>query len=254
MRVPRLYLDQELGVGERVALDARAHRHATQVLRLRAGAQVLLFNGDGHDYPARLETVERRSSAAVVESVAEAAPESGLELVLVQAISKGEHMDLSLQKAVELGVRRIVPVHSERSVGRLEAERRQRRLTHWQGVLIAACEQSGRARLPALDAPRSLGDWLSSDGRRAGWVLDPRGGRAQGDADLGATGRAPFHVLIGPEGGLTESEIAAATAAGLCALRLGPRILRTETAAIAALTAAQLRWGDFSGDPDAAGD
>jgi 16S rRNA (uracil1498-N3)-methyltransferase len=242
MRIPRLYLDAPLAAGQAVELDVRAHRHAVQVLRLREGSPLVLFNGDGRDYLARIETVERRNSRALVKEVCDVDRESPLQIVLVQGVSKGEHMDLSVQKAVELGVAAIQPVLTQRSVTRLDAARWEKKQAHWQGILIGACEQCGRAHLPVLHAPVELSRWLQAAGRVIpGWVLDP----AAEDTRDQTRPEGPLHLLVGPEGGLTEQELAQAVAAGFRRLRLGPRTLRTETASTVAIATAQLLWGDL---------
>lgn len=244
MRVPRLYLDADLATDAVVDLDDRAHRHAVQVLRLRAGDAVVLFNGRGGEFIARLTDVERRGARASIESFDPREPESPLHVTLAQGVAKGDHMDYSLQKAVELGVSRIEPVVTERTVGRWEARRAGNKLEHWRGIVVSACEQSGRTRLPELAEPVQLRDWLvrSRDGVLP-LVLDPGADRPLRGLD------APIHrritVLIGPEGGLSDHEIEAASATGFIRVRLGKRVLRTETAATAALAAVQLLWGDL---------
>ena len=242
MRRTRIYLPVPLREGATVELDERARRHVVTVLRLRTGDELLLFNGKGGEWRARLEQVSRQSVTAKVE---EALPthdtESPLRITLLQGISRGERMDFTIQKAVELGVSRIVPVVTERTQVKLSGERLERRLRHWRGVLIHACEQCGRDRLPVLEAPRPLAEALA-ESDEPGLLLDPRGDRRITDLPEGMAG---LRLLIGPEGGLSDRERSMAYEAGFEGLRLGPRILRTETAALAAIAALQSRFGDL---------
>lgn len=244
MRTPRLYIDADLAEGADIALDERAHRHAVQVLRLRPGDAVCLFNGRGGEYLGRLGAVSRHSSRVEIEHHMPVDRESPLRVVLAQGIAKGDHMDYSLQKATELGVAAVQPVITERTVGGRDARRLQRRLAHWQGVVLSACEQSGRTRPPALHGPLTLSAWLAQAPAGAQrLVLDPQAGR--GLAELGSPPAAGLCLLLGPEGGLSEDEVRSAVSAGFVPVRLGARVLRTETAAAAALAAAQLLWGDL---------
>ncbi|GAB4357727.1 MAG: 16S rRNA (uracil(1498)-N(3))-methyltransferase [Immundisolibacter sp.] len=242
MRVPRLFIDQPLQTGEPVALDRRAHDHAVKVLRLRAGDRLCLFNGRGGEFAATLEPGPGRTLQALVGEFTPDRTESPLRVRLLQGISRGERMDYALQKAVELGVGEIVPLVTERTVSRLDGERQARRLAHWRGVVLAACQQSGRTRLPPVAEPRALATQLAQPLDGAGLLLDPRAARA-----LLQTGpyQGTVNVLIGPEGGLSETEQAAARAAGYVGVRIGPRVLRTETAAVVALALLQALGGDF---------
>jgi len=246
VRRVRVFTDQPLSPGHTVSLEAGPAQHVARVLRLAPGDPLTLFNGDGCDYPAVLESVARRSVSARVIGREAVDNESPLAVHLVQGISRGERMDWVVQKAVELGVGRLSPVLMERTVVRLDAERRRRRLEHWRGVMVAACEQCGRARLPRLEAPQPLPAWLANEGAGAGELrlfLDPEGAMGWGDVP----GRpASVCLVVGPEGGLSEEERARLREAGFRGVRMGPRILRTETAAVAALTAVQMRWGDLA--------
>ncbi|MCC6296649.1 MAG: 16S rRNA (uracil(1498)-N(3))-methyltransferase [Pseudomonadales bacterium] len=225
--------------------EALAH-HALRVLRLRDGEQIVLFDGQGGEYSARLQ-VDGRRCRARLEPPCAVERESPLQLVLVQALAAGEKMDWVIQKAVELGVNAIVPVQAERSVLRLSGERAAKRLAHWQQVVISACEQSGRNRIPTVAAVRPLNEWLndwrSEQPRPPAYVLAPGAGAMLGS---GSAPAGPVYLLIGPEGGWSEAELQALTAAGCEVASLGPRVLRTETAGLAALTVLQARWGDFS--------
>lgn len=252
MRIPRVYVDQPLASGADCPLGRRAFDHTVKVLRLRAGDPLCLFNGHGGEFAAVLV---RGADGALLAQVGEFTPdrrESPLSVRLVQGISRGERMDYTLQKAVELGVTDIVPVVTERTVLRLEGERAERRLAHWRGVVLAACEQSGRTRVPAVAEPRALSEYLAE--YLADHGADPAAGAgllldwAAPDAltDLGAL-TGPVSVLIGPEGGLAAAERQAALTAGYRPVRMGPRILRTETAAVVALAVLQALAGDLGG-------
>jgi 16S rRNA (uracil1498-N3)-methyltransferase len=242
VRIPRLYVDQPLESGADCALGQRAHDHAVKVLRLRAGDALCLFNGQGGEFAAVLA---RGVDGALRAQVGEFTPdrrESPLAVRLVQGISRGERMDYTLQKAVELGVADIVPVVTEHTVLRLEGERAQRRLAHWRGVVVAACEQSGRTRVPPVAEPRTLAEELAAAPAQPGLLLDPSASLA-----LAQSGPYAGHVsvLIGPEGGLSDRERQAAQAAGYRPVRMGPRVLRTETAAVVALALLQGLAGDI---------
>lgn len=240
--MPRIYLDEALQPGQTLELPDTAARHVGQVLRMRVGDALTLFNGQGGEYPASLRAVERRRVTVQIERFDPIVRESPLAVTLAQCVSKGDRMDWAIQKAVELGVQRIVPVLSERSVVKLNAERWDKKCEHWRGVVISACEQSGRTRIPELADVAELSAYLASETAPQRWVLAPGADRA-----LPTDGAIPsIALLIGPEGGLSERDLQAADAAGFQRLALGPRILRTETAAAAALTAVQLRYGDLS--------
>lgn len=248
MRKTRIYLPSELEEGASVRLDGEQARYLNKVLRLKAGADVILFNGKGGEFEARVEQAGRDAVDVRVVAFVDIRRESPLNITLVQALSRGERMDFTIQKAVELGVHAIVPVITERSVVRLDGPRRTRRLEHWRGIAVNACQQCGRTRVPRIDAIAELGDWLENGFRpeaATGWVLSP-------EATLKPDALTPADqvvLLIGPEGGLSDAEIARVIRSGLTPLSLGPRILRTETAAVAALTALQLKLGDLSGGP-----
>ncbi|WP_291988186.1 16S rRNA (uracil(1498)-N(3))-methyltransferase [Candidatus Accumulibacter sp. ACC007] len=243
---PRFHCPIPLLVGARVELPERVAHHALKVLRLRSGAALTLFTGSGGEYSARIALVERSRVSVEVLGWSPIERESPLAITLVQALQAGEKMDLTVQKAVELGVQRIVPVISRRSVVRLAEERALRRLEHWRGVVAAAGEQCGRNRLPEVTAPESIGDWLArrpeSDVLRL--LLSP----ASGCSLMGVPAPVPgtrVELLIGAEGGLAPEEMQLASQCGFLSVRLGPRILRTETAGLAALAAIQFLWGDL---------
>ena len=243
MRLTRVHVVAALAAGARVQLAGTAASHVTRVLRLGVGDAVTLFNGDGSDYPARISALGRASVEAEVTGRVTARSESPLAVTLVQGIARTERMDLVLQKAPELGVAAILPVVTARSVVRLDAGTRERKRAHWLGVAIAACEQCGRARLPEVAEPRAFGTWLAEPPRAAArLLLSPDATLALDSAAQGATS---VEVLVGPEGGLEDAERAAALAAGFLACRLGPRVLRSETAAIAAVAVLQATAGDL---------
>jgi 16S rRNA (uracil1498-N3)-methyltransferase len=244
MRLIRVFVDPALAPGARVEAGGTAATHISRVLRLVAGDPVTVFNGDGSDYPARIAAI--RSSLVEIEVLERlpARPESPLALSLVQGIARTERMDLIVQKATELGVTAIQPVVTTRSVVRLDGETTERKLAHWRGIVIAACEQCGRARLPAIAAPLPLLEWLAKPAaesvRRLQLAVD-----APESLASAAAGAGIIELLIGPEGGLDMSERKSAASAGYRGCSIGPRVLRTETAALAALAVLQATAGDL---------
>ena len=241
MPVPRILVDLPLEKAGRIILPPRPSRHLAQVLRLRAGDPLILFNGDGRDFPGRLVIPAKDAVVVELDEPTTEEPIPMLQIHLGIGVSKGERMDWVIQKAVELGVTRITPLFTKRSVPRLSGERLQRRGQHWQGVLEAACEQSGRRRVPELGESRSLAQWIAQR-HPFPLLLDHRGDVAL--AELPAPAGA-MTLLVGAEGGLEPEERALSIRAGFTAVRLGPRILRTETAPLAAIAAIQILWGDF---------
>lgn len=238
MRLPRLFLDLPLREGERILLPPERARYLRDVLRVREGAELELFNGKGGSFLGRVVSCRRRVEVAVGAWRGEER-ESPLKIALALAIPKGERMDFALQKATELGVSEIAPLLAERTVVRLEGERVERRLAHWRGVVVAACQQCGRNRLPEIAPPEPLPSWLAR--QEGGVLLDP-GGEPLSHLP---PPRGRLLLLIGPEGGFSPKEREAARARGFVPVSLGPRILRVETAALAALAAVQLLWGDL---------
>jgi 16S rRNA (uracil1498-N3)-methyltransferase len=242
MRVTRAFVDRPLATGDAFALPEDAATHLVRVLRLREGDDCVLFNGDGHDYAATLETANKREVRVRVTGVTVVGNESPLRITLLQGIARGEKMDWILQKATELGVAGFMPVSSERSEVRLDAERADKRVAHWRSVVRSACEQSGRAVVPAVTAPRSLAAALESLPDSARLLLDPFADRAIGTLELQGNGCV---LAIGPEGGWSPRDREQLQAANFVGLRLGPRILRTETAGLAAIAALQAGFGDY---------
>lgn len=247
MRIPRGFHHGAIAVGEEIVLGEVIASHWTRVLRLQRGDAVQLFNGEGREYRALLESVERKRTTARIEAELAPLPESPLALTLAQGICRGDKMDLVLQKATELGVQAVQPLTSERTEVRLDAEREAKRMTHWQQVIASACEQSGRASMPALASPLALPAWLGQIG--AGndasatlrLMLDP-----EGDVSLRDLPAPDAAILaVGPEGGFSDNERELLRRMGFQTLRLGPRVLRTETAGLAAIAVLQSHWGDL---------
>ena len=246
MRTTRIYVDSGLHPGQDLLLPPESSAHLLRVLRLRPGSMLTLFNGRGGEYQARLDGPAARARARLaIGEHCSIERESPLQLTLLQGIARGERMDLIVQKATELGVQRIVPVRCKFSVVRLDAARLPLRLGHWRSIAIAACEQCGRNRLPQLDPPLELAAACaavaSANGLRL--MLQPEAGDSL--AALAAGARSSV-LLVGPEGGFSEDEQRFALQSGFRACRLGPRVLRTETAPLAALAALQALAGDLA--------
>lgn len=243
MSIPRFYCPNILAPGTIVSLPPNAAAHAGRSLRLKAGDAAALFNGDGNDYLCEFVSFNKNAVSAKVLEARSNPSESPLKITLAQAISSGDRMDFTLQKAVELGISAIQPIASQRSVVKLSGERAEKRRLHWQNVVISACEQSGRSVVPQVALPLSLSDWFSG--------IQPFSLRLT----MSPTATQTLHgltapsgeicLLVGCEGGLTEGEIQMASNTGFTAVRMGARILRTETAPLAALSAMQTLWGDF---------
>lgn len=241
--MPRFYCREALAPGAHVELPEPVARHAVRVLRLPPGAPMVLFDGRGGEYPAHIERIERDRVTAELGAWQEIERESPLSVTLVQALQTGEKMDFTIQKAVEMGVRDIVPVESRRSVLRLSGERAGKRVAHWQGVAAAACEQCGRNQVPLVASLEKLENWLARPAHGVlRLMLAPDAGQALVEL---APPAGAIQLLIGAEGGLDPQEVRAARQAGFQAVRMGPRILRTETAGLAAMAAMQALWGDF---------
>lgn len=240
--MPRFYCPTPLQVDRVVTLPDAVARHAIGALRLRDGETVTLFNGDGHEYVGILTTHGHASVRLLARH--ELARESPLRVVLAQGISSGERMDLTVQKSVELGVAAIQPLMMRRTIVRLSADKLEKRRAHWQGVVVSACEQCGRNRVPEVAAIAEFASWRKSwtDSAGLGLMLDPEGVASLADLPRPEGG---VTLLAGPEGGFDPAEREAAQGAGFVSVRLGPRVLRTETAALAALAALQTLWGDF---------
>jgi 16S rRNA (uracil1498-N3)-methyltransferase len=247
MRVPRLHLDRPLAAGTDVALDEPARHHVHAVLRLRPGAAVVVFDGLGTAFGGTLLATDRQGARVrLVERLSDDR-ESPIRVTLGLGVSRGERMDFAVQKAVELGAARIVPLLTGRTVVRLDGERAQRRHAHWRRIAVGACEQCGRNRVPEVLAAQTLAGWLETlgpaDASHLRLLPDPRADR--GLATLDDVAPDAVTVLVGPEGGIDEAERALAHRHGFRGVRLGPRILRTETAVVAVLAAVMTLWGDL---------
>lgn len=244
MRKIRFYSEAKLAPGAEVKLSERAAIHAIRVLRMNEGDTAILFNGDGFDYPCQLVSVKKSAVITKVKGRESVENESGLAVTLLQGISSGDRMDYTIQKAVELGVTRIQPIATERSVVKLNQSRAQKRLAHWQGVVASACEQSGRAVVPPVAMPLTLAQWFAQaeSANVMKLLLNPVG--AKRFAEL-AKPTSEVQLLIGAEGGLAQNEIDLALDNGFESVVMGPRVLRTETAALVAMSVMQSLWGDF---------
>jgi 16S rRNA (uracil1498-N3)-methyltransferase len=241
----RIYIPVEIPAHGECALDPDQAHHVARVLRLEAGAAVIVFDGRGLEHDAVIARVAKSGVVLKVGAPRAVDRESPLAVMLAQGMSSGERMDYTVQKAVELGAAAIRPLATSRSVVRLDAERAQKRVAHWQAVVIAACEQSGRNSVPQVLPVMNFNDWLAHEAGQATTLrvlLAPSAPSALRDLPRPAGG---VTLLAGPEGGLSPQEQHDAQASGFTPVRLGPRVLRTETAALAALSAMQTLWGDF---------
>ena len=244
MRIPRLYVDLPLAAGARIALPETASHHATRVLRLGSGDVLTVFDGRGGEYDAVIARGSRGAVEVDVGAHAAVDRESTLEVELVQGICKGDRMDLVVQKATELGVRAVRPIVCQRTVVKLDPARAERRIAHWRAIAVHAAQQSGRTRVPEVTGVEGLDAWLTRPGGGVGFILSPHAGASLSDLALSPSDR-PVRLLVGPEGGLAPREVERARETGFTGLRLGPRVLRTETAALVALSVLQARWGDL---------
>ncbi|MCB1700328.1 MAG: 16S rRNA (uracil(1498)-N(3))-methyltransferase [Halioglobus sp.] len=241
MRIPRIYTGQTLRANTETELEPGPSRHLARVLRMRVGDSLILFDGRGGQYPATIHALDRNSVVASLGDFDATERESGLRLQLGIALSRGERMDWVIQKATELGVSSIALLVSERTEVRLKDEREQKKLRHWQQVAISACEQCGRNLLPQILPPQSLAQWVNAAQADVRLVLHP----LADNTNPGSGRPASVALLVGPEGGLSPAEVDAAVQSGFSSLQLGPRILRTETAPLAAIAILQARWGDM---------
>ena len=245
MRNPRLFTDQSLTAGDRVVLKGNVAQHLGRVLRARAGDHIALFNGDGQEFAAQVVSVSKREVSVDIGEAHSPNTESQVRTMLGLCLSKGDRFDWGIQKATELGVGAIIPLQSERVDFAIPTDRIEKRVAHWQQIAISACEQCGRVKVPSITPPQSLGSWVHNVSAEQKWVLHCAD-------DTGASASAIIRgapkdaaLLIGPEGGLTNQEFAAASAEGFELLQLGPRVLRTETAPAAALSVLSVFWGEM---------
>lgn len=248
MRNPRIYQAQAFEVGQTQALNDDAFGHIVRVLRLKNGDEITLFNGVAEqagyfEYQAKLVNVGKKSADVEVIAKELVANESSLNIHLAQGISRGDRMDFTLQKSVELGVNTITPIFTERCGVKLSGERLEKKHQQWQKIVNSACEQSGRCAVPIVAAPIYLDDWLQQESTALKLNLHPRAEHSIMSLPIE---NQRVRLLIGPEGGLSDDEIANANTAGFHDVLLGPRVLRTETAALTAITALQCRYGDLN--------
>lgn len=243
MTIARIFQQTSFLVGDTLRLSDQASHHVARVLRSKINDDITLFNGQGGEYLSQITAIDKKYVTVTIKEFIDRQTESPLDLYLAQGISRGEKMDYTIQKAVELGVKKIIPLLTERSTVKLDSERREKRLLHWQAIAIAACEQSGRNRIPEILLPQSFENGLSSIHVDVGFVLSPHMYNPLSEWTIQPNQRVA--LLIGPEGGLTHQEIQHAFLNKFYPLSLGPRILRTETAAVAAITALQCYFGDM---------
>lgn len=242
MRYPRVYVNTSLSAGSQITLSKQASHHIGQVLRRKPGQLLHVFDGTGGYYPAEVMSVDKRAVVVNTGNLVNDKRESPLSITLAQGISRGQHMDFTIQKAVELGVRRIVPVLTEHGNVRLDEQRTDKRLVHWRKIIISACEQCGRNFIPEITEPVAFTDWLGQEQAALKLILEPASAMSLNSLNMP---EGDVSLLSGPEGGFSAGEVESADFAGFQPVRLGPRILRTETAAVAALAAMQALWGDM---------
>ncbi|MDC9719443.1 MAG: 16S rRNA (uracil(1498)-N(3))-methyltransferase [Gammaproteobacteria bacterium] len=241
MRVPRLHTPQPLPLEQTIVLEAAASHYVGKVLRMQEQQEIILFNGLGEQVSAHIVSISKKAVSVFVNAPFAGPTASPLHTHLGQVMSRGERMDYAIQKATELGVNQITPLFSNRCEVKLDPKRQIKRLAHWQQISISACEQSGRIDMPVIHEPQTLDTWLKNTQADAKLVLHPH----QTKPLKSQITPLSCALLIGPEGGLTEPEVEQAQAHGYTGLSLGPRILRTETAPLAALTLLQYVWGDL---------
>jgi 16S rRNA (uracil1498-N3)-methyltransferase len=241
MPFPRIHCDIRLGPGAQFTLAPEAAQHVSKALRLKVGDNITVFDGRGGEYEAVLQRIDRERVDVKVGAFRDVEREPAVTVGLVQGLPEADKMDWIVQKAVELGVAWIQPIVCDRSVVRLPAERAARREAHWKRVAVAACEQTGRNQVPEVRPTLSFQSWLAEPSNVPRWMLQPGGEPLAGREPP----RQPFELLVGPEGGLSERELDLARSRKCEPVALGPRVLRTETAALAALAAIHALWGDF---------
>lgn len=241
VRIHRIHSPLALEPGEEITLTGKPAHYLGRVLRVIPGQSIVLFNGDGRDYACEVRHPGKNSLTLGVLSRLPAKSESPLHITVVQAVSRGERMDQTLQKCTELGVAAFQPLWSERVEVRLKGEKLEKRRSHWQGVVVSACEQSGRAVIPPVLQPSGLAEWAASPASASRWVLAP----GAGDSLVTMKPGQSIELVIGPEGGFSDAELGMLESKGIKPVSLGPRILRTETAAPAAVAVLQALQGDF---------
>jgi len=243
MKIPRFYIAEPLQVHQKIPLPVTIHRHAIQVLRLQQGSSLILFNGQGGEYECQIQMAEKRQSQVIVQRFNDVNRESSLNITLLQSLIKADKMDFCIQKSVELGVNAIQPLITERSVVRIRAAQLHKKMQRWQGIISAACEQSGRTLIPAIYTPISLSTYLqkSSTAKTQRFMMLPEASKKL------STNMAKIdtELLVGPEGGFTDNEVNLCAEHNVEAIQFGSRILRAETAAIAGLSVLQAYSGDL---------
>lgn len=242
----RIYIDAELTVNSTLDLPDDAAHHVARVLRMRTGETISTFNGQGGEYLATLDQISKSSVTANITEFDPTDRESPLAITLAQGISRGDKMDFTIQKAVELGVSHIAPITTQRGNVHLDEKRWTKKQAHWQKIIISACEQCGRNRLPTLAPVENLQTWASHDQAALKLVLDPHSEHALSTQFADAEAPQSVSFVIGPEGGLSPDEITQLKNLGFLGIRLGPRVFRTETAALAVIAMLQTRFGDFA--------
>ena len=242
MRISRLYIEQALMPEDTVSLPRDKAHYITNVLRMKAGDSIILFNDSGNTFDATILELTRKSARIKITSSSEDNRESPLKVILALAISRGQHMDYALQKAVELGVHKIVPLQTEFSNVKLQDDRIQNKLSHWQNIIISATEQCGRNRLAKLSKPVAFNEWLTAETPATCVIMQPGSTLSMKDVEPINNELA---LLIGPEGGFSENELDLAAHKGCISVNFGPRILRAETAVVSGVSVAQQLWGDL---------
>lgn len=243
MRIPRFYIQQTLQLGLEINLPDAIHRHAIQVLRLKTEQNLIFFNGEGGEYLAKLNLIKKRQSKAIIISFNAVNRESPLDITLAIAMIKQDKMDFAIQKAVEMGVTKIQPLYTKRSVIKLKANRLEKKLAHWNGIITAACEQSGRTSRPTIDPPTTLELWLQTPCFALRLAMLPE--KYPPISKLSPPETQKIVLIVGPEGGFSDSEVDLLLSSHSKGIQFGPRILRAETAVIAGLALCQQQWGDF---------
>jgi 16S rRNA (uracil1498-N3)-methyltransferase len=242
MRIPRIFTEHTLAKGSQLELEPGPSAHVARAMRMRDGDILTLFNGRGGEYTATINTVGKKTVSIDIGEHRNPETESPLAILLGIAVSRGDRMDWVIQKATELGVRRLSPLLTERTEVKLKGDRADKKRLHWRQVAIAACEQCGRNKIPEIEPLQSLSNWIESAEAERKFVLHHRALARSG----GTEAPASIALLVGPEGGLSDAEISLAENAGYQSLRLGPRVMRTETAPLAAIAILQSQWGDMS--------
>ena len=243
MRIQRIHTGQSLQSGREISLEEESSHHLFHVLRLQSGDVISLFNNDGQEFEASIIEISKHGASVSVGSLSRDENPAKLSIHLLLGISRGERMDYALQKATELGVNRIIPVFTKRCVVKLSEKKRASRMAHWQKIITNACEQSGRILLPELDQPLDIASAVSTQTAHTALMLDHRSSKTLPEIKKP---KESIAILVGPEGGLTSEERKLGKGAGFTGIRLGPRVMRTETAPLAAIAAIQTLWGDYA--------